>query len=59
MNKLKQFLKESRQEVKKVTWPKKEETFKNSAMVVIASLIVAAYLGGIDYLVRNILEGFI
>ncbi len=59
MNKIKQFLKEVRQEVKKVAWPKKEDTIKYSAMVLAASIIVAAYLGGIDYLVTNVLERFI
>ncbi len=56
MNKISQFLREVKQEVKKVTWPTKEDTARYSLMVIAASLIVAAYLGGIDYLVTNILE---
>jgi preprotein translocase subunit SecE len=59
MNKISQFLKEVRQEVRKVTWPTKAETIRYSVMVVVASLIVAAYLGGMDYIVTNILERFI
>jgi len=56
---VKQFLKEVRQEVRKVAWPKKEDTLRYSLMVIVASLVVAAYLGGIDYLVTNLLERFI
>ncbi len=59
MDKIKQFLKEVRQEVKKVTWPTKEETIKYSLMVVAASLVVAIYLGALDYVVAGILERFI
>ncbi len=59
MEKISQFLKEVRQEVRKVTWPTKEETFRYSLMVIIASLIVAGYLGGVDFVVKNLLERFI
>ncbi len=59
MDKIKQFLKEVRQEVKKVTWPTKGETIRYSLMVVVASLVVAIYLGGLDYVVTGILERFI
>ena len=59
MNKISQFLKEVKQELRKVTWPTKEDTLKYSLMVIIASLLVAFYLGGVDYLVANTLERFI
>jgi preprotein translocase subunit SecE len=59
MKNIKQFLKEVKQEVKKVTWPTKVETFKYSLMVVVASLLVAFYLGGIDFVVTRFLEVFL
>jgi len=59
MTQIKKFLREVKQEVKKVAWPKKEDTLRYSVMVIIASLVVAAYLGGIDYLVTTLLERFI
>ena len=59
MNKITQFLREVKQELRKVTWPTKEDTLRYSLMVVIASLIVAAYLGGLDYIVANTLERFV
>ncbi len=58
MNKISQFLKESRQEIKKVTWPTREETIRYSLMVVAASLIVAVYLGGLDYVIQEIVQIF-
>jgi preprotein translocase subunit SecE len=59
MNTITQFLKEVRQELRKVTWPTRAETLRYSLMVVAASLIVAIYLGGVDYAVATILERFI
>jgi len=59
MNKISQFLNEAKQEVKKVTWPTREETIRYSVMVIVASLIVALYLGGVDYVVFELLENFI
>jgi len=59
MNKIVQFLKEVRQEIKKVSWLTRQETLRYSLMVVAAALLVAAYLGGIDYIVSNFLERFI
>ena len=59
MNKISQFLKEVKQEVRKVTWPTKAETIRYSIMVIVASLVVAVYLGGVDYVVASLLERFI
>ena len=43
-----QFVKEVKQELKKVTWPTKAETIKLTGMVIIISLIVAFFIGGLD-----------
>ncbi len=59
MGKISQFLREVRQEVKKVTWPTKKETIRYSVMVALATIIVAIYLGGVDYLVTTIRDNFI
>ena len=53
------FLKESRQEIKKVTWPTRKDTVRYTIMVVVASLIVAAYLGGVDALVMYVIRNFV
>ncbi|MBT3412899.1 MAG: preprotein translocase subunit SecE [Candidatus Jacksonbacteria bacterium] len=44
------YLREAQQELKKVTWPTREDLIKNTIAVIVVSLIVAAFLGGLDYL---------
>jgi len=43
-------------ELKKVTWPTKKETFRLTAVVIIISLIIGFYIGIIDILLTKILE---
>ncbi len=50
------FLKETREEIKKVNWPTKKETVKYAVIVLFTSFAVALYLGGVDYLISMILE---
>ena len=40
---------ESKEELKKVTWPTRNETVKYSIIVIIISIIVAAFLGTADF----------
>lgn len=50
MNKIIQFLKESVEELKyKVSWPKYGELQNNTIMVIIASVIFALVIFGIDF----------
>lgn len=44
------------EELKKVSWPSKKDTFRLTAVVIIISLIVGAYIGIIDVLFAKILE---
>jgi preprotein translocase subunit SecE len=48
------FLQEVLGELKKVTWPTREETIKLTATVIILSLAVGAFIGGLDILFVNI-----
>lgn len=59
LEKLTTFLKEARLELKKVTWPRREDTLRYTAVVVTVSLAVAVFLGGLDYLFQWILNTFI
>ncbi len=47
-NKLIQYFIDSRSELKKVTWPTKQETVRSSALVIVISLLTAAFLGAVD-----------
>jgi len=57
--KITQFLKEVRQELKKVSWPTRQETIKYTLIVVGVSVAVAVFLGGLDFLFGLGLEKFI
>ena len=48
MSKLATYLKESYQEMKKVTWPSKKETYRYTVLVIGISLATAAFLGALD-----------
>lgn len=49
------FLKEVRDELKKVVWPTRAEVIRLTAVVIIVSLIVGLYLGGLDYILTKVL----
>ena len=44
------FLKEVVAELKKVTWPTREETVKLTIVVIVISILVGAFIGGLDSL---------
>lgn len=44
------YLKETYVELKKVTWPTRQEATKSTLVVIVFSLIIAAFLGSVDYL---------
>lgn len=50
MNKLVQYLKDSKTELKKVVWPTKKETFNYTVAVIGISLAIAILVGVADYL---------
>ncbi len=53
-----QFLKEVRVELKKVTWPQRNEIIGSTAVVIVASFAVAFFLGFVDLVLQKLL-GFI
>lgn len=58
-NRITTFLKESRIELKKVTWPTREEAVRYTATVIVISTTVAMFLGGLDFGFRYILNNFV
>jgi len=53
------FLKEVRVELKRVTWPTRQQTIKYTLIVIGLSLGVAAFLGGLDFLFTYLLDKFV
>jgi len=54
-----QFLKEVMAELKKVTWPTRQETLQLTVVVVIISIGVALYVGGLDWLFLSLTSTFL
>ncbi len=50
------FIREVRAEISKVTWPTRDDTIKLSLIVVVISLVVGIYLGGLDLLFTQMLR---
>lgn len=42
------FLKQVRAELARVDWPSREQTVKLTLLVIVASVLVGAYIGGLD-----------
>jgi len=50
------FLKETRDELKKVVWPTRQEVIRLTFIVIAISLIVGVLLGGLDLVFTKALE---
>jgi len=61
IQKITQFIKEVRFELKRVTWPSRKETLAGTAVVLIIVLIAASFLGivdiGLSRLIKMVLSG--
>ena len=56
MEKVLGYFSEVRAELSKVTWPKRQEVIRLTLVVFAISLIVAFYVGGLDFVFTKILE---
>ena len=50
------FLKETKDELKKVVWPTRQEVIRLTFVVITVSLFVGLFLGGLDFLFVKIIE---
>lgn len=58
-NKLIRYFLDSYQELKKVTWPKRERLIRDTAIVIISAVVFTALVGAIDFGLFSTLEYFI
>jgi preprotein translocase subunit SecE len=56
MGKFKNFLTEVKQELKKVTWPTKDETIGTTAVVLVLVIIISGFLGIVDVGLSKIIK---
>jgi preprotein translocase subunit SecE len=56
----KQFLREVKTELKKVTWPSRKDTLSGTAVVLVAVFVIAIFLGivdsGLSALIKELLK---
>ena len=52
----KQFLREVRTELKKVTWPSRKDTLSGTLVVLVAVFIIAIFLGIVDSGLSNAIK---
>jgi preprotein translocase subunit SecE len=52
----KQFLREVRQELKKVTWPSRKDTLSGTAVVLVAVFVIAIFLGIVDSALSSLIR---
>ena len=54
MKKVLDFIRESKAELKKVTWPTRKQVWASTLVVVLLTLVVGLYLGGVDMILTAI-----
>jgi len=59
IEKIKSFLREVYAELKRVSWLSRKEVLIYTLIVLAVSLIVAAFLGGLDYIFSEIIKKFV
>lgn len=59
ISKIANFFKEVKIEMKKVSWPTRQETIRYTLMVVLVSAGVALFLGGLDFLFTFLMNQFV
>jgi len=57
--KLINYIKESKDELKKVIWPSRKETIKYTLLVIGISIVTAIFLGAIDFGLNIVVEKII
>ncbi|MBI2268694.1 MAG: preprotein translocase subunit SecE [Candidatus Blackburnbacteria bacterium] len=50
------FLKEVRAELSKVVWPTKQHTIQATILVVVISIFVGVYVGGLDLIFTSLMN---
>jgi preprotein translocase SecE subunit len=56
--KLRNFFVESRQELRQVQWPRRQEAVYLTLVVILSSAFLAAFLGGLDYLFAYLIRTY-
>jgi preprotein translocase subunit SecE len=56
LEKIKKYLKETAGELRKMTWPTKQELIGSTVVVIVVSLVVAVFIGIVDRVLAAIVR---
>ena len=59
MEKVLGYIRESRAELKKVTWPTKQQLWYSTIIVIVVTAVASAYLGLVDLILTGIFSKII
>lgn len=58
-DRIKRFFEETRQEIRHINWPTRQEAIRLTGFVVVLSVVLAVFLGAFDYLFSFLLRTFV
>ena len=56
VDKVRQFLREVKAELKKITWPGRKETIASTVVVIVIVLVAGVYLGIVDMILSRLIR---
>jgi preprotein translocase subunit SecE len=56
---LTEFVEESWQELKKVYWPSRKETYAATGVVIVVVILVSIYLAGVDFVLTKAIQAML
>lgn len=56
IERIKIYLSETRTELKKVTWPSRQDLIDSTKVVIVATLIMTAFIGIVDQVLSRIIK---
>lgn len=56
IERIKTYLSETRTELKKVTWPSRQDLIDSTKVVIVATLIVTVFIGIVDQVLSRIIK---
>jgi len=59
VTRVKEFVREVLAEFRKVTWPSRQQLVNSTAVVIVVTVVVAFFLGGVDIVLARIVEGIL
>ena len=53
------YLRESKEELQKVTWPSQKDTIRYTIIVIVLSVLCGVYFGGLDFILAKGVEALV